>query len=266
MYLGKQIRLERILNRNTGHTIIVPMDHGVSMGAVHGLLDMKKTVDDLAEGGADAVLMHKGLIRCGCRHKGNVIGLIMHLSASTDLSPSNNYKALVGTVEEAIRHGADAVSCHVNIGDPQEEKMLYDLGRVGEACDNWGMPLVVMVYGRGPKIKNSYDPEVIAHCARLGNELGADIVKVSYTGDQASFADVVAGCCIPVVIAGGPVMNSTRDVITMIHDSLKAGGTGSSIGRNVFEHPRRVQLVKAMRALVHHDADIETAMKIVGED
>ena len=90
MYLGKQIRLERILNRNTGHTIIVPMDHGVSMGAVHGLLDMKKTVDDLAEGGADAVLMHKGLIRCGCRHKGNDIGLIMHLSASTDLSPSNN--------------------------------------------------------------------------------------------------------------------------------------------------------------------------------
>ena len=149
--------------------------------------------------------MHKGLIRCGCRHKGNDIGLIMHLSASTVLSPSNNYKALVGTVEEAIRHGADAVSCHVNIGDPQEEKMLYDLGRVGEACDNWGMPLVVMVYGRGPKIKNSYDPEVIAHCARLGNELGADIVKVSYTGDQASFADVVAGCCIPVVIAGGPV-------------------------------------------------------------
>jgi len=61
-------------------------------------------------------------------------------------------------------------------------------------------------------------------------------------------------------------MNSTRDVITMIHDSLKAGGSGCSIGRNVFEHPRRVQLVKAMRALVHHDADIETAMKIVGED
>ena len=112
MYLGKQIRLERILNRNTGHTIIVPMDHGVSMGAVHGLLDMKKTVDDLAEGGADAVLMHKGLIRCGCRHKGNDIGLIMHLSASTDLSPSNNYKALVGTVEEAIRHGADLPRQH----------------------------------------------------------------------------------------------------------------------------------------------------------
>ncbi|MCR5170581.1 MAG: 2-amino-3,7-dideoxy-D-threo-hept-6-ulosonate synthase [Desulfovibrio sp.] len=266
MYLGKQIRLERIINRNNGRTIIVPMDHGVSMGALPGLIDMKQTVDDLAEGGADAVLMHKGLIRCGCRHRGNDIGLIMHLSASTDLTPSKNAKALVGTVEEAIRHGADAVSCHVNLGDPDEAAMLSDLGRVAEACDNWGMPLIAMVYGRGPKIANSYAPEVVAHCARVGNELGADIVKVSYTGDPASFADVVAGCCVPVVIAGGPVMDSTRELLTMIHDSLKAGGAGCSIGRNVFEHPRRTQLVRAMRALVHEDADIETAMKIVGDD
>ena len=144
MYLGKQIRLERIINRNNGRTIIVPMDHGVSMGALPGLIDMKQTVDDLAEGGADAVLMHKGLIRCGCRHRGNDIGLIMHLSASTDLTPSKNAKALVGTVEEAIRHGADAVSCHVNLGDPDEAAMLSDLGRVAEACDNWGMPLIAM--------------------------------------------------------------------------------------------------------------------------
>ena len=143
--------------------------------------------------------------------------------------------------------------------------MLSDLGRVAEACDNWGMPLIAMVYGRGPKIANSYAPEVVAHCARVGNELGADIVKVSYTGDPASFADVVAGCCVPVVIAGGPVMDSTRALLTMIHDSLKAGGAGCSIGRNVFEHPRRTQLVQAMRALVHEDADVETALKLVGE-
>jgi class I fructose-bisphosphate aldolase len=265
MYLGKQIRLERIINRNNGRTIIVPMDHGVSLGSVPGLIDMKRTVDDMARGGADAVLMHKGLIRCSFRRSGIDIGLIVHLSASTELSPSSNYKSLVATVEEAIRHGADCVSCHVNLGDPNEEQMLADLGRVAEHCDNWGMPLVAMMYGRGPNIKDSYAPEVVAHCARVGVELGADIVKVSYTGDQASFADVVAGCCVPVVIAGGPVMDSTRALLTMIHDSLKAGGAGCSIGRNVFEHPRRTQLVQAMRALVHEDADVETALKLVGE-
>ena len=265
MYLGKQVRLERIINRNNGRTIIVPMDHGVSMGSVPGLLDMKETVDDMAEGGADAVLMHKGLIRCSHRHSGQDVGLIMHLSASTDLSPSTNYKVLVATVEEAIRHGADAVSCHVNLGDPNEELMLADLGRVAEKCDNWGMPLLAMMYGRGPKIKDSYAPEVVAHCARVGLELGADIIKVSYTGDPASFADVCAVSCAPVVIAGGPRMNSTRDVLTMVYDSLKAGGSGLSMGRNVFGHPNRVQLVRALRAIVHDGADVDTAMKIVGE-
>lgn len=88
MYFGKQIRLERIINRNNGRTIIVPMDHGVSMGAVQGLTDMKETVNDMAQGGADAVLMHKGLIRCSYRRAGSDIGLIVHLSASTELSPT----------------------------------------------------------------------------------------------------------------------------------------------------------------------------------
>ncbi|MBR3664351.1 MAG: 2-amino-3,7-dideoxy-D-threo-hept-6-ulosonate synthase [Desulfovibrio sp.] len=265
MYLGKKIRLERILKRNNGRTIIVPMDHGVSMGRVDGLIDMRETVSDLAEGGADAVLMHKGLVRCGYRSRGKDVGLIIHLSASTDLSPLPNSKTLVGTVEEAIRHGADAVSVHVNIGDDNEAAMLEAMGKVSGACDDWGMPLLAMVYARGPKIANSYDPKLIAHCARVGVELGADIVKVSYSGDVESFSRVVDACCVPVVIAGGQRMDSTRDVLTMVYDSLQAGGSGISIGRNVFQHPRRAKLVAALKALVHENASVDQALSIVGE-
>ncbi|MCR5813782.1 MAG: 2-amino-3,7-dideoxy-D-threo-hept-6-ulosonate synthase [Desulfovibrio sp.] len=265
MYLGKRIRLERILKRNNGRTIIVPMDHGVSMGRVEGLIDMRETVSDLAEGGADAVLMHKGLVRCGYRSRGKDVGLIIHLSASTDLSPLPNSKTLVCTVEEAIRHGADAVSVHVNIGDDNEASMLAAMGKVAGACDDWGMPLIAMVYARGPKIPNSYDPKLIAHCARVGVELGADIVKVSYSGDVDSFSRVVDGCCVPVVIAGGQRMDSTRDVLTMVYDSLQAGGAGISIGRNVFQHPRRAKLVVALKAIVHENAGVEEALAIVGE-
>ena len=265
MYLGKKIRLERILRRNNGRTIIVPMDHGVSMGRVEGLLDMRETVNDLAEGGADAVLMHKGLVRCGYRSCGKDVGLIMHLSASTDLSPLPNSKTLVGTVEEAIRHGADAVSVHVNIGDENESSMLAALGKVAGTCDDWGMPLLAMVYARGPKISNSYDPKLIAHCARIGVELGADIVKIAYSGDVESFARAVELCCVPVVIAGGQKMDSTYDVLKMVYDSLQAGGAGISIGRNVFQHPNRTALVKALRAIVHENATVEQALEIVGE-
>ena len=213
MYLGKQVRLERIINREDHRTIIVPMDHGVTIGAVDGLVDMREAVNDMAIGGADAVLMHKGLIRCSHRSAGKDVGLIVHLSASTMLTPHANTKTLVGTVEEGIKHGADAVSVHVNLGDPNERLMLADLGKVAAACDDWHMPLLAMMYARGPEVANSFDPKVVAHCARVGVELGADIVKVSYTGDMDSFADVVSGCCVPVVIAGGERMDSTLSLI-----------------------------------------------------
>ena len=265
MYLGKQVRMERILDRTDGRTIIVPMDHGVTMGLVDGLIDMRETVNDMAKAGADAVLMHKGLVRCSHRSAGKDIGLIVHLSASTALSPNGNTKTLVGTVEEGLKHGADAVSVHINLGDVNERDMLRDMGIIAEACDNWHMPLLAMVYARGPQVKNSFDPANIAHCARVGVELGADIVKVSYTGDPDSFADVVANCCVPVVIAGGERMDSDRAVLQMVYDSLQAGGAGISMGRNVFQHPRRVELVRALRAIVHENATVDQALKLLGE-
>lgn len=265
MYQGKKVRLERIISRNNGRTIIVPMDHGVTMGLVEGLLDMCEAVNDVAEGGADAVLMHKGLVRCGHRSSGKDVGLIVHLSASTLLTPSANTKTLVGTVEEGIKHGADCVSVHVNLGAETEGQMLSDLGKVAAACDDWGMPLLAMVYARGPKIRNGYDPEIVAHCARVGMELGADIVKVAYPGSIDGFARVIDSCCIPVVIAGGERMDTSREIVEMVHDSLQAGGAGISIGRNVFQHPDRVNLLKALRKVVHENASVDEAMQVLGE-
>lgn len=265
MYLGKQVRLERIINRTDGRTIIVPMDHGVTMGLVDGLIDMREATNDMAKAGADAVLMHKGLVRCSYRSAGRDIGLIIHLSASTALSPHGNAKTLVGSVEEGLKHGADAVSIHINLGDPAEREMLADFGKVAEACDNWHMPLVAMVYARGPAIKNSFDPKAVAHCARVGVELGADIVKVVYTGSVESFAEVVSCCCVPVVIAGGERLDSDRRILQMAADSLEAGGAGISMGRNVFQHPRRVELVRALRAIIHENATVDQALQLMGE-
>ncbi len=265
MQLGKQIRLERIINRHSNRAIIVPMDHGITLGPIDGLVDMREVVNDVAEGGADAVLMHKGLIRCSHRKSGKDVGLIVHISASTVLGPHGNKKSLVASVEEALCHGADCVSVHLNIGDPDEREMLADVGRVAGDCDRWGMPLLAMVYARGPQVTNGYEPKIVAHCARVGVELGADIVKVVYSGSVESFSDVVAGCCVPVLIAGGEKMDSTRDILQMAYDSVQAGGAGLSIGRNVFQHPRRIKLVSALRAIVHDNEDVDTALAMVGE-
>ena len=265
MNLGKSIRLERIFNRNTGRTIVVPLDHGVTVGPIFGLADLRKTVDLVSNGGANAVLMHKGLVRCGHRAEGRDVGLIVHLSASTALSPTPNYKTLVGSVQDAVKLGADAVSVHVNLGDESEARMLGDLGRVCSSANYWGMPVLAMVYARGPKVRNGFDPDVVAHCARVGEELGADVVKINYTGDRESFEQVVNACCIPVVIAGGPKLDDKRDLVQMVHDSIAAGGTGLSVGRNIFQDDNPQLLVRALHRVVHEDYDVERALETLQE-
>lgn len=258
--------MERIFNRTTKRCIIVPMDHGVTVGPIPGLADARTAVAEVAEGGADAVLMHKGLVRCGHRNSGRDLGLIVHLSAGSSLSPNANSKVLAASVEDALKLGADGVSVHVNMGDVAEGSMLADLGRVASAAQDWGMPLLAMVYARGPLIKNGFDPDVVAHCARVAVELGADIVKVPYCGDIDSFIHVVESCCIPVVIAGGEKMNSTRDFLQLVHDSIRAGASGLSVGRNIFQHDRPRMLVAALSGIVHANWTVDQALAVVGED
>lgn len=260
---GKEIRLERIVNRNTGKTVIIPMDHGVSSGPIKGLSDMKKIIGEVAKGGASAIVIHKGLVGSGHRGRGRDVGLIIHMSASTSLSPDPNAKILVCTVEEAIKLGADAVSIHVNIGAEDEKTMLRNFGEVSKTCLEWGMPLLAMVYPRGPKIKNEYDVKVVKHAARLGAELGADIVKVSYTGSPESFREVVEGCFVPVVIAGGPKMETDRDILEMVKGSIEAGGIGVSIGRNAFQHSHPALIVKAISNIVHKNSTVEEALELL---
>jgi len=261
MKIGKEIRLERIINRDTGKTVIIPMDHGVSMGPIEGIINIRDTIDRIANGGANAIIIHKGLVRHGHRRHGKDVGLIVHLSASTSLSPKPNSKVLVCSVEEAIKLGADGVSVHVNLGDINEDRMLADFGKVSERCLEWGMPLIAMMYARGEQIEDPYDPDTVAHCARVAAELGADIVKVAYTGDSDSFRKVVEGCPIPVVIAGGPKMGNDEEILQMVEGAMRAGAAGVSIGRNAFQHEDPERIVRAITAIVQEGKSAKDAFE-----
>jgi predicted phospho-2-dehydro-3-deoxyheptonate aldolase len=261
--IGKQIRLERIINRNSRKSVIIPMDHGVTIGPVPGLIDMKTTINAIAEGGANAIVIHKGMVANGHRGSGKDVGLIIHLSASTKLAPDPNAKMLICSIEEAIRLGADAVSIHVNIGADDEKDMLKDLGQIARDSYYWGIPLLAMMYTRGKKIKNEFDVSVVKHAARVGAELGADIVKVSYTGSAESFKEVVDGCFVPVVIAGGEKMETDEDILTMVRGSLDAGGAGVSIGRNAFQHHAPERIVQSISLMVHEECSVKEALKFL---
>lgn len=261
--IGKAIRLERIINRTARKTVIVPMDHGMTMGPIPGISDIKTTINKMVEGGANAILLHKGMVEAGHRGGGKDVGLIVHLSASTSLSPHPDTKVLVCTVEEALRLGADAVSVHVNLGDVKDSAMIRDTGAVAKACCEWGMPLVAMMYTRGEKIGNQYDVKNVKLAARVGAELGADIVKVVYTGTAETFRDVVEGCPIPVVIAGGEKVETDRDLLAMVEGALKAGAAGVSIGRNAFQHKDPIRIVQAIGKMAHQGWDASKAMEFL---
>ncbi len=193
---------------------------------------------------------------------GHDVGLIIHLSASTSLALDPNHKVLVTTVEEAIKVGADAVSVHINIGAEDEFEMLQGLGYVAGKCDEWGIPLLAMMYPRGKKVRSEYDVDVVKHAARIGAELGADIVKTNYTGNPETFKEVVNGCPVPVIIAGGPKMGSEKELLEMIEGSLEAGGRGVAIGRNVFQAEDPTGLVRRISKIVHEGMTAEEIIKM----
>ena len=258
---GKARRLGRIFH-DDGKTVIVPMDHGIPAGPIEGLVDIRQTVNHVAKGGADAVLVHAGVAKTVDT---NHLGLILHLSGATRLANDPNWKSRLCSVKEAVRLGADAVSVQINMGSEHEQHMLEEFSRILEECDDYSMPLLAMMYPRGPKIRDEHSYEVVSHAVRLGYELGADIVQTHYTGDVESFADVVNRVRIPIVVAGGPKANSASDCLRVVYESIKAGARGVSIGRNVFQHQDPIIMTRAIAEIVHNETNPGDASTPLGK-
>lgn len=259
--IGKQIRLERIFERSSGNALVVPMDHGISDGPLPGLVDICETINSVSQGGASAIVIHKGLVEYGHRGYGKDVGLIVHISASTSLSPQPNRKVIVTGVEEAIQLGADGVSLHVNVGAEDDGMMLEEMGAIVASCRQWSMPLLAMMYARGKDIRDPYDVDHLKHVARIGAEIGADVVKVNYTGNVDSFREVVRGCPVPILIAGGPKVESDRGVLEMVSGSLAAGAKGVSIGRNIWQHRNPRLMTAAIASIVFGGKSVGDAEK-----
>ena len=237
------------------------MDHGLTVGPIKGIdKNLGELVNKIALGGANAILGHIGIPLYAHRGYGPDIGLILHLSGSTSLSPDENYKILVNTVLEAVKIGADGVSLHVNLGTKSDPEMLETLGHVSRECREYGMPLLAMMYPRGENIDDEHDVEVVKIAARVAAELGADIVKTNWTGDPDSFKEVVDGCMAPVIIAGGE-KSGVKGILEITKQSLEVGGAGVAYGRNVFQAADPTKVVKALSLIVHGNYEIEEAIK-----
>jgi DhnA family fructose-bisphosphate aldolase class Ia len=245
---GKSIRLRRLFPNPQRKLFSVPLDHAFSMGPIDGLEELAPLATELQAGGADLLIVSKGAVRELAPVLTPTTLLGVHVSASTSLGPTANHKRLVGTAAEAVSLGADVLSVQVNFGVAEEGDMLTDLGIAADQCRQLGLPLLCMAY---VKKVNGGTPDELRHAARAAADLGADIVKTSYPGSEEEFARLCRTTPVPVLIGGGARLEDETAFLRVVEESIRAGGAGICIGRNLFQRPPVTGLAHRVAALLH---------------
>jgi fructose-bisphosphate aldolase, class I len=248
---GKTIRLNRLIEKETNTCLICAIDHGMTSPVfLDGLYDTQARVREVINGGANVLMLSRGIAKDNARSFKRDTSLALMLTASAAGRPSGAIITPIGSVEEALRIGADAVVVYVALAGENEPDMIQYTSQVGEACENLGMPFIAEAeypnaYQSLNEMGNSLGVDYLKRNARLCAELGADIVKVNWSGDQASFADVIRACNKPVVIAGGTLI-SDEELLIRMEQARDAGTIGCSIGRNIFQHPVPQEMTTAI--------------------
>lgn len=264
MISDKSLRMRRLFNLVTSKTVLYPIDHGVTLGPIDGIENIRSAVNTALAEPVDGVILHKGaIVRClEALSVDRNVAVIMHVSASVSLSPHVSEKVLVGSVEEAVEIGCDGVSIHVNLGPRNDLRMLRDLGKVSRDCVRYGMPLLAMMYCRREN-DDEFSESNNKIAARVAMELGADLIKVNYTGSPRSFERVIAGCDVPVIVAGGSASGTLLEFLEKIEGAMQAGASGVAVGRNVFQHPQPRLLLRGLSNLIHYQMPARRVAELI---
>lgn len=247
---GRTLRLERLFKSAETPFFLVPLDHTLTDGPFTDAHQYDNLLDILADNGVDAIAVHKGrlgLLRSGVYAK---LSVIVHVSASTKYAADPNYKYQVGDAEECLRRGADAVSVHVNLGSITEDHQIRMMASMAEACDRVGLPLLAMIYPRGPGVKDHPRLETLLHAATLAVDVGVDIVKLPLSDcSLQDMTQVVNSCPIPILAAGGAKVSDT-EFGTFAANVMKSGACGLASGRNIFLAADPVAKVREVRRIL----------------
>lgn len=247
--LGKSVRMNRILGCDGRRVLTVAVDHLINypVGLPAGLRTIETTLAQLVEGRADAVTMNKGAaLRLMAPHAGRIPLIIQSMA----LRPGESEFADTATVEEVVGLGADAIAVAMFVHDPLEFRYIRHLSAVVRASEPFGLPVIPHIYpvsSGSEKHAIVHDPEHVYYAARMGFEMGADIIKVPYTGDVESFRDIAAQIPAPIVAAGGPQCATLKAAAKMMSEIGRAGARGATVGRNVWgfeDIPRAIAVLK----------------------
>jgi putative autoinducer-2 (AI-2) aldolase len=245
---GMQNRLGRLIKKEDGHCFFLPIDHGYFQGPTSKLEKPARTIKPLIAY-ADGLFVTRGVLRAAVDPK-NCPPIILRVSGGTSIIGKDlAHEAITTSVEEVIRLNAAAVGMSVFVGSEYEYDSLVNLGKLVNECQTYGIP-VMAVTAVGKELEKR-DARYLSLCCRIAAEFGATIVKTYWC---ENFDRVVQGCPVPVVMAGGPKCETEREVFDFVYDGMQKGAIGLNLGRNVWQHPHPVAMMKALRAIVHEKA------------
>jgi len=248
---GKRIRLNRLIQAETNTCLIVAIDHGMTSPVfLDGLYDTGRRIHESISGGANVLMLSRGTVKHHVDHFQRDTSLALMLTASAAGRPGGALITPIGSVDEALSIGADAVVVYVALAGENEAEAITYVSGIGEACERLGMPFIAEAeypnaYQSLDSMSQALGVEYLKRNARLCAELGADIVKVNWSGDAASFEDVIRACERPVVLAGGTLI-SDEALLTRMEQARAAGAVGCSVGRNVFQHKQPQAITRAI--------------------
>jgi fructose-bisphosphate aldolase, class I len=251
-----------------GKALIVAMDHARTHGVIEGLENPAGVIDLAVAAGADGVMTTFGVVK---HYRDYLIGripTILRLDGGPSLYREDwlaySEWSLLHSVEDALNLGVDAVVLMAFIGIPVELKTLSIVAKVAGECYKAKLPLVVEALpGKSTRIPDDKSPAAMASAARLGFEHGADLIKTYYTGSIEGFRKVTTNCPVPVLIAGGPRMNTVEDSLQVVQGAMQAGAKGVVFGRNIWQHPDPKGMLRAFQQIIHQDASIAQALALI---
>ena len=255
----KTRRMNHIFKED-GKALIVAMDHGTFNGAAPGLEHPGETLQQIAEGGADAVLCNFGVARKFAKELAP-LGYIARLDLPPTYMGQGHDSRLVFDAEYALRMGADAVMVNVGQGVDVEEPTYPHLAETIAYCDSVGLPVcsepVPGGFDARPEFKTL---DNIARGARIACEIGCDFMKVGYA---PGFERIVDETFVPLVVLGGAKTDNEKEFLASIKNAMDAGASGVAIGRNVWGGGNTVNMTRALAAIIHKDASVDEAYAIL---
>jgi len=238
-----------------GKAMFLAYDQGLEHGPIDfndESADPNYILDIGVKGGFTGVILQKGIAeKYFNKEKFETLPLIVKLNGKTSLVKSEEpYSPLLCTVDEAIALGAQAVGLTVYVGSGYEEKMLEELGEVVREAHTKGIPVIGWMYPRGKNIVDPQDPEIIEYAARVGLEVGADLVKVFYPGSLETTKKVVEMAGKTGVVVSGGLLNSEEQFLNQVKTVMEAGAMGVAVGRNIWQRQNPLEMVEKVKKIV----------------